>query len=110
MIYTQIEVNGKFIKVEEVVYSDLVKFFTDAAFMAFMDEGRSGLRRIARDFVDNLRFKWSVPRNISEEHEQYHVAEQLLVDGFITHGSAGLADGVRSVHQVVWLARVESQS
>ncbi len=105
MIYTQIEVNGKFAKLEEVVYSDLVKFFTDAAFMAFMDEGRSGLRRIAKDFVDNLRFKWSVPRNIEEEHQQYRIAEQLLVDGFITKGSAGLADAIRSIHQIAWISK-----
>jgi hypothetical protein len=105
MIYSAIDVNGKYIKMEEVVYSDLIQFFSENAFLSFMDAGRAGIRQIAKDFVDNLRFKWSVPRNIEEESKQYLVAERLLLDGFITKGSAGLTDAVRSIHQVVWLAK-----
>ena len=105
MLYTAIDVNGKFIKMEDVGYSDLIQFFSETAFLSFMDEGRAGIRRIAKDFVDNLRFRWDMARNIEVEHQQYRDAEQLLVDGFITKGSAGLADAVRSIHQVVFLSQ-----
>jgi hypothetical protein len=90
----------------EIKYPDMVDFFTEHTFFKFMSSGREGLMDGAVDAFDNMVMFFAVQKKTKKAQQEategadafrdevLRYGQKKMIDGFITHGSRGLKQGV----------------